>query len=342
MKEEGDAGTFDEWLNPRIALDRVSNVVESATAASVILGRLKGGQIRSVAESFTRESGNQIVDSGEYFEIPPEYWNNRSSDGFWNSGDVEFELAAPFHSINFEVERVRCFTVRFDPIGVHKLIGNFPKKTTNWLKPHDALTAVQAAFPDIKVASKAITDRLKGGLLKAEAASSSWDNNNNLPTSACSIPASHWSHLSSATGSDWWDTGTITVRIYRRERQPPATGRYFGIKFDPAGVEAIIADAPKRPMAVATGSSTLEPMRSEVEEPPATVEMGPPVSDTLLSAWFELYQRAYTGMADTEENAWRSASGMFQGKSVSRARIRGLRGTRKRGRPSRNSGQSGD
>jgi hypothetical protein len=55
--------------------------------------------------------------------------------------------------------------------------------------------------------------------------------------------------------------------------------------------------------------------------------------DPHLKAWFELYSQVYQGAEDTEDRALGSARGMFANKSVSRERIRKLRGARPMGRP---------
>jgi hypothetical protein len=60
----------------------------------------------------------------------------------------------------------------------------------------------------------------------------------------------------------------------------------------------------------------------------------PSVSDQLLKEWYELYQKAYQGSADTLQKALESARGMFPGKFVSRDRVRKLCEGRKRGRKS--------
>ncbi len=55
--------------------------------------------------------------------------------------------------------------------------------------------------------------------------------------------------------------------------------------------------------------------------------------DPLLKAWYEVYKQAYGGTSkDTEDMAEQSVAGMFPDKSVSRDRIRELRGSQKRGR----------
>jgi hypothetical protein len=98
------------------------------------------------------------------------------------------------------------------------------------------------------------------------------------------------------------------------------------VRFDPDGVHDIIKNLTPPPALPPTEEAT---PATEPEEPP---EKGPPVSPELLKAWFEVYRRAYIGAADTEANAVASARGMFPGKSVSRERVRELRGAQKRGR----------
>jgi hypothetical protein len=92
---------------------------------------------------------------------------------------------------------------------------------------------------------------------------------------------------------------------------------HFDVRFEPNAVRAIIGPVAKQASAVAD----VEP-----------AEKGPSVSDVHLKAWFEVYRQAYTGASDTEANAVASARGMFPGKSVSRDKVRDLRGEQKRGR----------
>jgi hypothetical protein len=94
------------------------------------------------------------------------------------------------------------------------------------------------------------------------------------------------------------------------------------VRFEPQGVHAILRGVSKATKPDATPAADDEP------EP-----KGPPVSPEALKAWFDLYRRIYTGTADTEAMALKSAQGMFPGKSVSRDKIRALRGERPIGRP---------
>jgi hypothetical protein len=101
--------------------------------------------------------------------------------------------------------------------------------------------------------------------------------------------------------------------------------RFFGIRFDPKGMLALIANAPEKspsvPVAKPPGSDS-----------PESEEKGPPVSPVYLRAWYALYKQVYQGASDTEDNAWASARGMFPGKSVSRDSVRALRGPQRPGR----------
>jgi hypothetical protein len=120
--------------------------------------------------------------------------------------------------------------------------------------------------------------------------------------------------------SSFWTTGDL-VYTYRRDIYDEVTFRHFDVRFEPEGVNAIIGSA--APDIAPT------PDLPEANEP---TERGPPVSEAHLQAWYEVYRQVYQGAADTEDTAVRSARGMFPGKSVSRDKIRKLRGAQKRGR----------
>lgn len=105
---------------------------------------------------------------------------------------------------------------------------------------------------------------------------------------------------------------------------------------------------PKRPrdpnalakavIGIATGEVENAPLsktpgRVKQDEGHASVQesKGPRVSGAHLKAWYDLYRTVY-GDDTPEAHSVKSAQGMFSDKSVSRERVRELRGPQKRGR----------
>jgi hypothetical protein len=122
----------------------------------------------------------------------------------------------------------------------------------------------------------------------------------------------------------FWTSGDLTYRARDSSTYEMAFFRHFDVRFDPEAVRAIAAPAAK---------AKAETQAATARDVPAEeIQKGPPVSDAHLRAWFDVFRQAYTGAADTEANALASARGMFPGKSVSRDKVRELRGEQKRGR----------
>lgn len=229
---------------------------------------------------------------------------------------------------------------------------------TTWLAPHDALSRV-AEVLSREQARSAIWERLNGGAIKAVSTSHSKSAQGSEPrliSEPTSIPGNYWSHYQQS-GPNLWQTGDARFYIAKNPYagEMSLTIRCFGIKFDPVGVQTLIDSVPKRPPPPSgPGDEALKrpphfseflstppdaprvevspvspPIAQESIEEPET--KGPSVSPAHLQAWFNLYREVYKGKDDTEPNAIASAQGMFPGKSVSRQRIRDLRGKQKRG-----------
>ncbi len=126
----------------------------------------------------------------------------------------------------------------------------------------------------------------------------------------------------------FWEAGDIKFYLGHRESYNQTTSVWYqGIRFHPFGIEELVALAPPKPYA------TPVPVEAKEAQETEPSQSGPPVSDVHLEAWYELFQKVYGGTAkDTEAFAQQSAFGMFPDKSVTRQRIRELRGEQKRGR----------
>jgi hypothetical protein len=213
-----------------------------------------------------------------------------------------------------------------------------------WLTPRDALARVSEVLRNEDAAATGIVERLRGGALRAVAKTTAWEIQSGTRQGAAldAIPPGFWIELSPpVTRSLMWRTGDVRIFIARRmagARTDVIAVRYFGVRFNPADIDAWLADLPP-----ATPKHKYWRPKPQAEPPaPASVTEEPeaarglPVSDSLLQAWHDLYQRAYADSPqDTEATAVKSALGMFPGKSVSRNRVRVLRGAQKRGRKPR-------
>ncbi len=209
------------------------------------------------------------------------------------------------------------------------------EELASWWTPSEALAYAKTCVGDNAAAANAIWQRLVGGLIETIATTSSATAQYKAPIPNWKpelIPRRFWKSFSK-TGSDFWGAGD--ARFFLRGSGTSTVYQCFGIKLNPADVRETLP--PQRPppkriwIKKSTGPEkpTAETPKVEESEPE---QRGPPVSAEHLKAWFDLYQHVYSGPTDTEANALASARGMFPGKSVSRDRIRALRGNQKRGR----------
>jgi hypothetical protein len=208
------------------------------------------------------------------------------------------------------------------------------EKLASWWSPQAAFAYAKTCVGD-GAAANAIWQRLIGGLIETASTTSSVTPKDRAPIPNWDpelIPRRFWK-LFSKTGSDFWGAGDARFFL-------PGTGtstvyQAFGIKLNPADLRETLP--PPRPPPKRMWVKPPEPEKP-VEKPkteePEPEQKGPPVAAEHLKAWFDLYQRVYSGPNDTEANAVTSARGMFPGKSVSRERVRALRGSQKRGRKS--------
>ena len=212
------------------------------------------------------------------------------------------------------------------------------------------MRTVSEAIGDSR-ADTSIVERLRGGVIMAVAKQASFELRGKVqpPSHFVLIPPEHWGVWQSDSESDLWGAGDIRVYVeVMPDLHIAVLGgsysmivRYFGIRFDPAEIEAMIPRWARggqlAPPSADNAEQTIQTIADGDPEPETLVSdarKGPPVSEALLREWYELYSKAYAGPADTEKMALASATGMFPTKSVSRSKVRELRGERKRGQPS--------
>jgi hypothetical protein len=194
-----------------------------------------------------------------------------------------------------------------------------------WLTPKEA-AEYAAKCVGQRGAYNAILERLKAGMIEAVARQSStvqWGGAPYVEWGEKDIPKDLWTDFQ-ADGSDLWGAGDAKFN------RTQMTFLFIGIRLNPNDVKSTLPTPvePKRWI-----KRKAPPPAPAPAKPPAEPEQkGPRVSDAHLAAWFDLYKQVYKGAEDTEDNALKSAQGMFLGKSVSRDRVRALRGSQKRGR----------
>jgi hypothetical protein len=154
----------------------------------------------------------------------------------------------------------------------------------------------------------ALADRLSTGLARGGAEHRTLQLRN-PETGPLEIPQYHWP-ADGLFQNDLWQTGQLT--IFARQRSAPYQQErydYYGVRFDPAGVDALWAAAGKR--RVSTG---------EAADQAATTKGGPPLHDRHLNAWAAVFRAAYPN--GSEGQAAVSVAGCFPDKSVTRVRLR--------------------
>ena len=204
------------------------------------------------------------------------------------------------------------------------------EELATWYTPKEA-SAYAVRMLGVKNGTNAIWQRLVAGQIQCAATHSSLGDWLGVPQAFSHptlIPDGVWKHLA-PNGSDLWGAGDANFFLASPERGGQAkTFHAFGIKLNPRDVHATLPPVPakqERAPAVLPATPIEKP---EIED---LSQKGPAVSEEHLKAWFDLYRQVYSGAVDTEANALASARGMFPGKSVSRDRVRALRGTQKRG-----------
>ena len=190
-----------------------------------------------------------------------------------------------------------------------------PEDVLGWLTPSQALQLLNKAFKDSHTPKHVMLERLRGEMVQAVAGQASLEGRYRTHGLLFKIPAEHWERID--TTDPLWRTGDATYNYLERSPTQRVTVRLYGIKFEPQSVQAIVAQ-------VSSDDCT--------EETSNTIEQkGPAVSDAHLQAWFDFYKAITAQAEDTEGHAWSHARRCFPGKTVSRDRVRTLRGSQRRG-----------
>jgi hypothetical protein len=194
----------------------------------------------------------------------------------------------------------------------------------SWLTPAQVLERAMISIPVETEARSSVWKRIRSGLIRSYALrGSAHRGRTGKPTPFIEprlVTTDLWLKYSDRPHHLWRGEAEFIVHSsdsYRTGNELHI--QCFDVRLNPADVEREFPSAP----AVGPTSETEEP-----DEP----ERCPPVAQPDLEAWYGLFKRVYPDAG--LDLAWRSARGMFQGKSVSRRRVNALLPTdRQRGRP---------
>jgi hypothetical protein len=120
--------------------------------------------------------------------------------------------------------------------------------SSEWLTAHDTLERVSARIGNRQVAVSALVNRIKAGLIQTAAMRSRWRNgvypDAEKPTL---IPRDHWTFFPAFQTAEelaFWQTGDIRFDMEELTTTfDVVMVTYFGVRFDPDGVEEMIASA---------------------------------------------------------------------------------------------------
>jgi hypothetical protein len=200
-----------------------------------------------------------------------------------------------------------------------------------WMHPRDALVLLSREFT-MSDAAASILRRLKGGRIQAAAESSEWEGYRPQDPSNM-IPVEYWKRVNVLpVAVSFWSSSDIEISVGPYNRK--VIVQYFGVRFRPDQVQALLAGAPKAaPTQHPSGSNLLPVIGPVAAKAAGSLPKGPPVPLAALNAWAEAYRLTYGGTPlDKLDTAYKSAAGAFPGRTFSRDQIRSLvGGARKRG-----------
>jgi hypothetical protein len=195
------------------------------------------------------------------------------------------------------------------------------EQMADWISPSQAVEILKAAYNDLYLAKETLLERLRGGMVRSISEETVIEGARPHRTMNVQIPAAHWKNIH--TTDSVWKTGDLSYQFLddHSAYRSKATARHFNVRFDPVAVRAIIKNlVPK-----------ISPTDPEASSHIGPEMKGPRVTEPHLKAWFVFYKAVHSPIEDTENRALQHARQCFPGKSVSRDRIRALRGTSKRG-----------
>jgi len=183
-----------------------------------------------------------------------------------------------------------------------------------WLTAPEVVTRLKDLGSRLTALS-ALADRLKAGLV-GSAAEHRTINLGAVESGPVEIPKGHW-NFDGVAVDDVWETAQFTIWVQSSERYEKERRDYFGVRFDPDDIEAMLAAARKqRPPA--------SPQQALASRQPEKYQRKGHVTDTQMKAWYAAFKAVYGGTARdvVEPFELDSARGFFQDKEVSREDVR--------------------
>jgi hypothetical protein len=190
-----------------------------------------------------------------------------------------------------------------------------------WLMPSQAVEILKGKYASAHLAKETLLGRLTAGVALAACRKVVTKDEGRMHSGEfLCMGIDDWSLVS--TDNNFWITGDL-VRSRRTSTFDSTISSYFDVRFEPDGVHAIVA-----PLLGAGSAGPRPPFAAPAADPN---QKGPRVSDAHLQAWFAFYKAVTPITEDTEDYAWTHARRCFPEKTVSRERVRDLRGSHKRG-----------
>jgi hypothetical protein len=116
-----------QWLTPRQALGVVQeSFPDIGIASRAIFEGLSGGIVKAAARSSSSNANSNMPTAPCL--IPAEYWSHlhETRSDWWDTGTIKVQFWRSRPSRSF-YEVIRCFGVRFHPLGIQYLIADTPK-----------------------------------------------------------------------------------------------------------------------------------------------------------------------------------------------------------------------
>jgi hypothetical protein len=196
----------------------------------------------------------------------------------------------------------------------------------DWLQPHKALRIVAEALGDEFIAKEAIVQRLAGGKIAAATESRAWENYPKGATGPILMAPEIWTGVRTRVMGHLWVAGDMSIHLNYYDGHSDVVLRYYGVRFDPAGIRALVANAPKPP-------STQSPERVKPELPdkgalgggmaaPAKPVFRQVGAEEFASWWSPLEAIAYAttcvgSIGDAREAIWsRLRNGLIESASI--------------------------
>ncbi len=218
-----------------------------------------------------------------------------------------------------------------------------------WLSPTAAADTLKKHGYSAYTVRDAILNRAKGGRLKAvaEGLETTLSNGSHYSGEFELLDANIWS-ITSITPI-FWESGDAIFNRRSKSGGPDFSHACTGIRFDPDGIANMAAQKviPANPLAPRTDSdkagdafmASLETLKQLVDSAPAAPPQAElkaavtkaPASDATLNAWWSLYKTLREAHQRDDDDMRAHFEQCCPDKSVTRLRLRGLRGRQKPG-----------